>query len=213
MRHIHVTGLVLTVGSILFLIGAGLPPEPMRVFSAPRMEHLDIIHRNRARWGWMNKLMTAGIMVTAIGLLLFAQLLGSSTGPIAGSVAYIMGGVLWILALNFRDTATIHAAGEAAETGSIPNWLEPLEAWAGRMFWIYMFSAYLAIAAFGWCLVRTSQGPVASWMGWFALAYGVVFALAFAGGWPKTKLWGPVAEPPFLVHVPLLVLGIGLVTR
>ncbi len=211
MRHIHVTGLVLILGSALFLIGAGLPPDPRRVFSAPLKEHLAILHANRARWHAMNSLMTAGIVATAAGLFLFAAVLAGSTRALGAAVGYLIGGVLWIVALAFRDTVMLSVAEEVDETGEVPGWLEPMQAWTGRMFWLYMALAYLALALFGWTLVSTHL--LAEWVGWFALVYGVVLGLAFMAGVPKTKMWGPVAEPPFLIHIPTLTLGIALLAR
>jgi len=211
LKHIHVTGLALTVGSVLFLIGAGLPPEPQRVFSAPMKEHLAIILRGRARWSWMGHLMTAGVVATAAGLWMFAVTAGSPMRAIAGAVGYLIGAVLWVLVLTFRGTTLLDVAEEVDRTGEIPGWVEPMQSWTGRMYWIYMLLAYLAIVAVGWTLI--SLHILAAWIAWFALVYGIVLGLSFAAGFPKTKMWGPVAEPPFLIHVPLLVIGIALLAR
>lgn len=211
LRHIHVTGLALTVGSVLFLVGAALPPEPQRVFSASLKEHLEIILRGRARWSWMGNLMTAGVIATAAGLCMFAVSMGSPMRAVAGVVGYLIGALLWVLALTFRGTTLLDVAEEADRTGEVPGWVEPMQSWTGRMFWIYMLLAYLAIVAVGWTLI--SLHILAAWIAWFALVYGIVLGLSFASGFPKVKMWGPVAEPPFLIHVPLLVIGIALLAR
>lgn len=207
MSSEHATGLVLAVSSLIWLIGAGLPPEPTRVFSAGLEEHLAIVLRNRGRWRLMNSLMIAGMIGSAAGVTLFAVLLAGSSRMWAASVAYLVGAVLWIVALSFRDTVIPSAAASAAEVGEPPTWLPALQDWTGQLFWIHMLISYAVIAVIGSVLV--SVNLLAAWVGWFALSYGLLLGISFVAEWPKSA-WGPTAEPPFLIHIPMLIMGVAL---
>jgi hypothetical protein len=118
--------------------------------------------------------------------------------------------VLWVLALAFRDTATMWAAREAARTGEIPGWLEPLQESTGLMFWIYMVAGYALVAFYGWGIIKTQV--VAHGVGWFVVVFGYVLGTSFVARFPRT-LWGPVAEVPALIHIPTLAFGIALLAR
>jgi hypothetical protein len=203
-------GWVLVVGSSLFLIGAALPPEPRRVFSSPTREYLEILHRNALRWRLMNGLMIASIVGTAMGLWMFSGVLGNTGDPwrgLAGASAYSIGAVLWLVALTFRGTATLHAASTADSTGEIPNWFEPLSSWTGQMYRVYMILAYTAIALFGWAVIAADA--VSKGVGAFGVGFGVVLGVSFAIGRPRTS-FGSIAEIPALIHVATLVFGISL---
>jgi len=204
------TAIVLIVGSALFIIGASLPPEPARVFSVPRREHLDILNRHTTRWRAMNALMIASVILTAVGLAMFAQVLraaGDTWRSAIGAYAYAIVAVLWLLGLTFRSTATILAAREADRAGEIPPWLEPLEEWTGQMFWIYMVTAYATVSFFGWAIVRTDL--VGHKIGWFGVVFSYVLGASFITRLPKVS-WGSIAEVPALIHIATLVFGVAL---
>ena len=204
------TGVVLTVGSSLFLVGAAVPPEPKRVFSAPLREHLEILNRNRGRWQLMNALMIASVIGTSVGLALFASELarsGDRWRGLAGASAYVIGAVLWIAALAFRNTTTLHVAGTAASTGEIPDWFEPLGEWTGSMYRIYMLLAYAAVVLFGCAILHTNV--ISRGAGWFGIVYGGALGISFVTGYPKTS-FGSVAEIPALIHIATLVFGASL---
>ncbi len=210
MSDTTAAGWVLIVGSSLFLTGAGLPPEPRRVFSAPLREHLEILNRHASRWRAMNWLMIAGVVGTSIGLALLAAVLappGEEWRALAATSAYVIGGVLWISSLAFRNTATLHAARTSAATGEIPAWLEPLGEWTGQMFRVYMVLAYATIAVFGWSILTTDV--VSHGVGWFGVAFGAVLGVSFVTRFPRTS-FGSIADIPALIHIATLVFGIAL---
>jgi len=201
-------GVVLIVGSSLFIVGASLAPEMGRVFFAPLREHLTIIERHVRQWRLMNALMIASIVGTAAGLALFASLLRAGGDPwrsTAGWVGYAFGGVLWVITLAFRSTATVEAARSARRTETVPDWLEPLGAFTGLLYTIYMLTAYLALALFGWGVLRTDV--VSHSVGTFTVVWSYALGLSFVS---RTKL-GMIGEIPALVHIPTLVFGIWLV--
>jgi hypothetical protein len=203
-------GVVLVVGSSLFLIGAALPPEPGRVFSSPAREYLEILHRHARRWRVMNGFMIASVVGTAVGLWMFEGVLGNS-GDLwrgrAGASAYTLGAVLWLLSLTFRGTATLHAAATVDATGEIPAWFEPLSSWTGQLFRVYMILAYGAIAVLGWAVIAANT--VSKGVGGFGVVFGVVLGVSFVAGRPKTS-FGSIADIPALIHIATLVFGIAL---
>jgi hypothetical protein len=205
-----VAGLVLVVGSSLFIIGAALPPEPSRVFSSPAREYLDILHRHASRWRVMNGLMIASVIGTAVGLWLFEGVVGN-TGDLwrglSGASAYSLGAVLWLAGLTFRNSATLHAAKTAAESGEIPAWFEPLGDWMGAMFRVYMILAYSAVAMFGWAVIDSKIASPG--VGGFGVGFGVILGVSFVTGRPKTS-FGSIADIPALIHVATLVYGVAL---
>src|SRR5207247_1573769 len=110
-----------------------------------------------ARWRLMNALMVASIIGTSVGLWLFAPILrggGDVWRTTAGASAYAFVGVLWVIALAFRATTTVEAARMVGRGGTIPDWLEPLGAWTGALYTIYMIVAYVSISLFGWAILR-----------------------------------------------------------
>ena len=112
--------------------------------------------------------------------------------------------------LASRATIEIAAAEAAERDGSVPAWWGPWEMLGGLLFRTYMIVAYLAVAVDGLALVRAHFVAGA---GWFALVFGLVGAGSLAARFPSTRLWGPVFEPPFLIHVAPLVIGIALLLR
>src|SRR5712691_1748961 len=104
----QIDGGVLVAGAILFFIGAGLPPEPSRVFSTPTLEHLRIVGRNARRWRLMNLVMIAGVLGTGTGLWVIAPHLGYRGVAAAG--AYAAAAPLWLVWLASRATIEIAAA-------------------------------------------------------------------------------------------------------
>lgn len=210
MSDQSVAGLVLVVGSSLFLIGAALPPEPSRVFSSPVREHLDILHRHARRWRLMNGLMIASVIGTAIGLWLFEAVVGNAGElwlGVSGASAYSLGAVLWLANLTFRSSATLHAAKTAADTGEIPAWFEPLGEWMGAMFRAYMILAYATIAIFGWAVIDSKIAS--SGVGGFGVGFGLILGVSFVTGRPKTS-FGSIADVPALIHIATLVYGVAL---
>ena len=66
--------------------------------------------------------------------------------------------------------------------GHRPLWFEPLRAWSGALFAIYMVLAYLAISAYGKALLATDLAP--RWVAWTHLIFGLLGAVGFVSRIP-----------------------------
>jgi len=71
-----------------------------------------------------------------------------------------------------------------------------------------MVAAYACGAILGWAVLET--GIVAGPVGWFAIGFGLVAGTGFVSGLPRTP-FGPLFEPPLLVHIVPFVLALALV--
>ncbi len=212
MSHAIAAGLLFTIGSVLFLIGAGFLSSSRRALTAPLPESVSMLRSNPERWRLKTWTMTAAVVSTTAGFFVFASIppMAGSVRALSGSVGYLIGAVLWILALTFRETATLSAADETERTGTVPGWLEAIHAWTGRVLAIHTMLAYLTIAVFGWTIVSTHA--LAAWTGWFAIVYGSLLGLSTITRMP-TAFLGPANQPPVLIYIPTLVFGIALLFR
>lgn len=204
---LHAAAWTLIVGSLLFLVGAGIPPEPSNVFTGDREKYLDVLHRRSGRWRAMTILMVAGVAVTASGLMALGSVWREPLG--IGATVFTMGAVLWLSTLITRATIDVDVAHTAAIGGVVPEWFGPWQRFTGACYKTYLLLAYASLVLVGAALLVAPDAPRFS--GWFVLAFGAVAFVGNATGRPQTKRFGPVLEPPFMVHVPTLVLGIGLV--
>jgi hypothetical protein len=145
-----------------------------------------------------------GVLLTLTGLIVLGGVLRAAGARVAtdlGQAAFAFGGALWLASLAFRATATFSAARETVASGAVPSWFEPLRAWSGALFAIYMVLAYLAIAAYGRALLQTRLVP--RWLARAHLIFGLAGALGFV-----VRL--PVFAPPLMIHLPLGLLGLVL---
>ena len=121
-----------------------------------------------------------------------------------GLISFLVGIVCWALHLAFRVTVIPHAAEQIALTGAAPPWFEPLRAWAGLMYAIYMVMAYLAIAAYGAAMRKTGWAGKA-WGRAFAV-FGLVAAVGFVAGLR-------VFQPPLNVQFAPYAMGMLILRR
>lgn len=100
-----------------------------------------------------------------------------------------------------EGTLTVWAGKQWAETGSVPDIYEPLNAFAQNSFlWFAEIPWLVAAAGFGWAVIRS--GVLPSWIGYVAIGWSavwLVFPLVF-----KSDL------PAVLIVYPLLF-GLGMV--
>ena len=102
-----------------------------------------------------------------------------------------------------EGTITVWAGEQWAETGSVPDFYEPLNAFAQNSFFWYAEIPWLVAAAgFGWAVVRS--GVLPSWVGYVAIGWSVVwlvFPLVF-----KSDLPAVLALFPILFGIAMLAL-------
>jgi len=197
---LRLAGALLLTGGIVFMVGAVSPPWEQ--WYAPLQRALQVIGRHRVAWYWIHSCFVLGVILTILGFVALAHALRATPAGLLASlvgVAYIIGAVFWLVNIAFRGTVQVWAAAEVIRTGSVPPGYEPLRQWAGLLFGLYMFLAYLTSAGLGWLMLRT--GLVPGWTAWVAVIVGLT-----GGGVVGMSV-------PMVVHIPLMVIGVFLLRR
>jgi hypothetical protein len=204
------TGVVLILGCLV--LGSGLwlywPIKDEKgafIFGLPPREWLRLVFAHPRLWRWGTILFISGVIMTILGLAMFASLFrdaGDRTFSLLGLIASAFGSMLWVISLAFRLSIDPWAAQETAKTAAIPEFYVPLTRWTGVLFVIYTILAFSALAAYGAAVLST--GVLPHWVGWLAIVYGPAWLgwFAFTGD-----------APPLLHHLMPLVIGILLLLR
>ena len=203
---LHVAAWSMVAGSILFFVGAGAAPEPSKVFTGDRSLYLDVLHRRAKRWRTMTVLMVAGVVLTAAGLVALAQVWPQPLG--IGATSFAIGAALGVVFLVTRAAIDVDVAHLAAAGGPVPDDFERWQRFTGACFTTYLLLAYAATVLVGIAVIARVGAP--RFAGWFAAIFGGVAFVANVTGWPRTERFGAAFEPPFMVHIPPLILGISL---
>lgn len=156
----------------------------------------------------MTVLMVSGVAVTTAGLVAIGTMWREPLG--IGATVFTMGAVLWILTLITRATIDVDVAHGVAAGRGVADWFDPWQRFTGACYKTYLLLAYGSLVLTGLALLRVPAAP--RFPGWFTVVFGAVAFVGNAIGRPQTKRFGPVLEPPFMVHVPTLVIGIWLVS-
>ena len=197
---LRLAGALLLSGGIVFMVGAVSPPWEQ--WYAPLQRALQVIGRHRIAWFWIHTCFVVGVILTILGFVALAHGLRETPAGLLASmvgVAYGTGAVFWLVNIAFRGTVQVWAADAVVRTGAVPPEYEPLRHWAGLLFSFYMFLAYLATAGLGWLMLRA--GLVPRWAAWLAVIFGLT-----GGGVVGMSV-------PFVVHIPLMVIGAFLLRR
>ena len=194
--------LLLVAGPAIGTVCLAYPPF-VRVWTAPREEHLALVAAHPVPWRMANVGFTVATVLTAAGLSVLAGSISVDEGPraalVAGAVAYAVAGSLWcaILAIRTQTTpaiAAMVAAGaqtEPAETliGSV----------IGGLYTSFLLTTGAALIATG--LALALSGGSASLVGWLAM---IVAVLAVA----RHVTSGDVI--PAVIYLPSLLVGLAL---
>ena len=186
-------GIVLIVGSLLFIIAA-FTPTTIRVITAPDPEkRIEFIENEHTGWLLVNILFGAGSVIAVIGLALFSlhvQGLASSPGvKLGGYVATAAAGIaalFWVIIVYNRVVLPPQAI---ANNLSINTWMFPA----------YTILTQLALIIVGFMLI---QSGYPAWLGWGMLVLAVLSLIAFL-------VFKDM--PPFVHYILLLIMGIALV--
>lgn len=193
---------LVVAGPVVGTVCLAYPPF-VRVWTAPREEHLALVAAHRVAWRMANVGFTVATVFTAAGLVVLAGSIDVVEGQRAvlatGAVAYAIAGSLWcaILAIRTRITpaiAAMVAAGaptEPAETliGSV----------IGGLYSSFLLTTGFALAAIG--SVLALSGGAASPVGWLAT---IIAAIAVA----RHTTSGDVI--PAVMYLPTLFIGLAL---
>lgn len=110
----------------------------------------------------------------------------------------IFASVVMVIRPTFEGTVTVWAAQEWATNGALPDLYQPLLDWVGSVFAIAYLSLLVAMAGFGWGILRADL--LAPWVGWVSIGWSAVWIVSYVFG---------VGLPAIIVLYPLIY-GIGL---
>ena len=178
-------GLILLVGSILFLIAAFLPYS--RVFAEPDpVARLEILHQKRSMWNIGQLLFALGSVITVLGLAIFYF---NYRGSVPGNWVLIILLILMIGALLWSWHCIERMI---SPEGFVNGTLTP------RLFLLYSIFTQVGIIFFGVYLLGTN---LSGWLGWMLI-----------GGTAMISVLMIVFKdmPPFVYYVFTLVLAIKL---
>ena len=187
-------GIVLIIGSLMFLIGV-LTPVMLNVFGNignPELQ-LEYLEKDPTGWDVSNAVNGAGSLVAAIGLGLFARQVQSvsnnknvrMTGYIGAAMA-ILGALCWVIISYYR---IVLSPEEITNDVGIPNGL----------YTAYYILTLIALLISGFVLLRSGYPK---WLGWLVLVLAGLMLVAYLA------LGG---LPPGVYYPILLVMGITLV--
>ena len=181
----------------------------------PTKQYLQAIHANRRPWRWASAWIVAATVLNVLGFGLLSVLLRDVGGHLLGEAAqlvFLVGALLWIVVMAFRMGVEPIAAEALARAETVPDWFEPVQAWAMRLSLIYMVLGYVATAIVGWGLLQTAMLP--AWLGWLSLGLGIGGALSLIFTIPRyADFEFSVAFIPLWLHVIPLILGITLLVQ
>lgn len=103
-----------------------------------------------------------------------------------------------VLRGTFEGSVTVWVAEEWAATGDIPELYEPLHAWINSVFEISYLSLLVAMAGFGWGILRTEL--LAPWIGWLSIGWSALWIVGYVVG---------VGIPAIIIIYPVIY-GLGL---
>jgi hypothetical protein len=203
-----VAGGLLAAGTILFGIGASAP-SLFKAWTGSLDDYLRTLIDHPRAWQIAMHGMLAGVLATVAGAGVVTSILWTAGDRLFSALAligFLLGAPLWAAFQAYRLSVPVWAAREAAKAGTPPPLFEPLQAWAGALFSIYMVLGYLAVAAYGGALLVTGLLP--TWLGWTSLVFGTAGALSMmVGRWPRIAGM-PLFEPPFMIGLMPLLIGI-----
>jgi hypothetical protein len=172
--HLTFIGATLTTGGAAVLVGAFLP-SLYPVWIARGVNAITLISQHRGAWQVANWLFAVGAGLTLAGLAALTALLNRQ--PTIGALPTValalmtLASTLWTANLAFRLTVTVQAAA-VSNGGAVPDWYEPLNAWAGALWYAAALTGASAMIGYGLAAAYGSVLP--GWTGWLAVALGVV---------------------------------------
>jgi hypothetical protein len=201
----RLTGTIMSLGAVLFFIGAFLPLTDTKgdsLYSLQSQQWLRVIFDHQLLWQWANVLFISGAVVTILGLVMLTSLLrdaGDWAFSPLGLMAFALAVVLWVIIVAFRQSIDPWSAQEIARTSVLPDFYVPLTLWTHALGVIYTVLAFAALAAYGGAVLLTHILP--RWIGWITLVYSLAGLVLFASAHDI---------PPFLHYLPSLVIGLFL---
>ena len=195
MESTTLIGGVLVAGLVIFLVGA----VAWRLdYQRPLHEALPAIHRDRRRWAWIHSWMIAGLVVTLAGLVgLTLALVEPTATVLAGMATAIYGVRRGLLDRLLWPSGSPWCRGPPSRRlpGRVPDGVCGLR----PVGWSAVRRAHAHRLSWGrrcWVWPCWPLTPCPTWLGWA----GILWGLAFAGGFVATRFAGPF-NPPFWAHL------------
>ena len=171
-------GLLLVLGPVLGLLPVGYPPL-LGIWRADRATHRATVAAHRRAWAMLNAGFGVATIATATGLGLLragAAMPLASVGLEAVTVAYVMGGVLWLAFLAMRTRTTPLLAADAG-VDRLAAADDLLGAATGGLFAAYTVVTAVALIGLG-AVITLGSSPAGAATG---LVAGIVAAVALVG--------------------------------
>jgi hypothetical protein len=194
-RDLILVGGLLTTAGIAVLVAAFIP-SLYPVWTARGVNAVTLIGQHRGTWQVANWLFAAGAALTLAGLGVLTRLLNH---PLGGAALTLMtlASTLWIANLAFRLTVTVRTADLVSGGGSVPEWYEQVNAWAGGLWYAAALTGAVALVGYG--VAVTGGGVLPAWTGWLAVGFGVLMLGLFL-------ITGDA--PPILLYLAPTVFGV-----
>ncbi len=197
-----VAALLLVVGPIVGGIGLARPAL-FSVWTAPRDEHLALVHAHRRDWALANAGFATATVATAAGIGVLAGSVDAAQGPrsvlAAASVVYAIAGALWCAVVAIRDRTTPTLAELVA--ARMPT--EPAESLLGAalsgLFSAFMLASSASLVAIG--LTLAISGGIAAPVAWVAT---LIAASPIVGALASREVI------PAVIYFPTLLIGLAL---
>lgn len=197
-----VAGWLLLAGPVIGLVPVA-NPALVRIWAAPREEHLATVGAHRRAWAALNAGFVVATVATASGLAILALAPGGDPGRTAAlivvAIGYAVGGALWCAVLAIR-TRTTPALADLVDAG-VPT--EPAEgllgAATGGLFGAFVLLTAGSLVALG--LVPAIAGGVAAPVAGLVALAGILFVAWFLRA-------GDLI--PALLYLPTMLVGIAL---
>jgi hypothetical protein len=203
-----ITGIALILSTLICHSGLALlfaRAQFGEVLNLSRNEKLPIIARRPAAYRLGCRLVLVGWIVSTMGFVMLTTLLLDAGDPIISTLASVLflSGIASAIGFWARHVPVILlAAEETVRTAKVPEYYESFQRAADSFVGIYILLGLLAMAGFGWALLRTSF--LAGWVGWITLVWGLLWAGLFL----KTS-----EGIPLLPMVMPVVIGISLLLK
>jgi len=197
------SGIVLILGSLLFLTGAFMPVTDSKgafIYQLPPDGWLRVVYDHPVLWTWTNVLFISGTLLTVLALGWLTTLLrdmGNRMISQSALLATFAGALLLVIHMAFRIGADFPVAQEMVKTGHIPSYYLPILHWVTVLFLLYSMLMICGMIAYGAALLLTRLLP--RWLGWTIIVYNlaVFILLGFTGD-----------MPPFAHYLLPIVMGV-----
>ncbi len=199
-------GILILAGGIFFWIGAFTLPYKQWMTKDVK-EYLTIIGTHKTNWHIIHAFFLVGVIVNFFGITLLTDALKQQNQNMLPQLAYsafIIGTILWIIDIAFRVVYTTWAAKQFVEFNEIQNFYVTLRTWSSSLFSVYMVLAYLATGFIGTALLQSQVLP--NWIGWFCIVFGYAGSVLYI---VRFQLF----DPPLMVHLPYMILGIAILVK